>query len=72
MSHVFVLDHERRPLNPVPPGQARRLLSQGHAAVVRRSPFTLILKAAKPDVSVAPLRLKIDPGSKTTGTSGGQ
>ncbi len=36
-------------------------------AVFRQFPFTIILKEAKPDVSVQPLRLKIDPGAKTTG-----
>jgi D-serine deaminase-like pyridoxal phosphate-dependent protein len=35
--------------------------------VLRRYPFILILKAAHGDAQSAPLRLKIDPGSKTTG-----
>jgi 5-methylcytosine-specific restriction endonuclease McrA len=67
MSYVFVVDQERRPLAPVHPGQARRLLSLGEAAVLRRFPFTLILKRAVPDAQQAPLRVKLDPGSKTTG-----
>lgn len=33
----------------------------------RRYPFTLILKQRQPDAIVVPLRLKIDPGSTTTG-----
>jgi hypothetical protein len=41
---VFVLDTTKKPLNPVHPGQARRLLKQGKAAVFRRYPFTIILK----------------------------
>lgn len=67
MSFVFVVDTEHRPLNPVHPGQARRLLTQQKAAVWRRYPFTIILKQALPNVPVEPLRLKLDPGSKTTG-----
>lgn len=67
MSYVFVIDTEHRPLDPVHPGHARRLLSRGAAAVWRRSPFTLILKRAVPDAAPRPLPLKIDPGSRTTG-----
>lgn len=67
MSLVFVLDTEHRPLDPVHPGAARRLLSRGRAAVWRRYPFTLILNQAVPDAAPQPLRLKIDPGSRTTG-----
>jgi 5-methylcytosine-specific restriction endonuclease McrA len=67
MSKVFVLDADRHPLDPVHPGYARWLLSHQKAAVFKRFPFTLILKERKSDVPVQPLRLKIDPGSKTTG-----
>jgi 5-methylcytosine-specific restriction endonuclease McrA len=67
VSHVFVVDSERKPLNPVHPGRARRLLTDGKAAVLRRFPFTIILKVAVPDAQTDPLRVKIDPGSKTTG-----
>lgn len=69
MSNVFVLDTHKHPLAPVHPGQARLLLKQGKAAVFKRYPFTLILKRAIPaeEVHAPPLRIKIDPGSKTTG-----
>ncbi len=67
MSMVLVVDHERRPCAPIPPGRARHLLNRGRAAVLRRSPFTLILKDEERAEEVEPLRLKIDPGSKTTG-----
>ena len=67
MSHVFVIDHDKKSLNPVHPADARHLLKGGKAAVFRRYPFTLILKQSAPAASVQPLRLKIDPGSKTTG-----
>ena len=66
MSQVFVIDQDKRPLNPVHSADARHLLTTGQAAVFRRFPFTLILKQSAP-AAVQPLRLKIDPGSKTTG-----
>ena len=40
---------------------------RGRAAVYRRFPFTIILKEGEPSEEPEPLRLKIDPGSKTTG-----
>ena len=64
---VFVLDTDKRPLDPVHPGQARRLLKAGKAAVYRRYPFTLILKRSVPKAVPQPCQLKIDPGAKTTG-----
>src|SRR5260221_11927417 len=67
MSSVFVVDTERRPLNPVHPGHARRLLKTGSAAVWRRYPFTLIRKRVVPHAVSRLLRLKIDPGSRATG-----
>jgi 5-methylcytosine-specific restriction endonuclease McrA len=67
LSHVFVVDTNRHPLNPVHPGRARLLLSSGQAAVLKRYPFTIILKCAVEQPDVEPLRIKIDPGSKTTG-----
>ncbi len=66
MSKVFVLDTTKRPLNPIHPGYARKLLSSGQAAVFRHYPFTVILKREVTS-AVQPLRLKIDPGAKTTG-----
>jgi len=67
MSHVFVIDQDKRPLNPVHPSHARHLLTTGQATVFRRYPFTLILKQNVPAAVVQPLRLKIDTGSKATG-----
>src|SRR5262249_43185230 len=67
MSCVGVVDTEHRPLDPVHPGLARRLLARGQAAVWRRYPFTLILTRPGPAARPHPLRLKIDPGSRTTG-----
>src|SRR5262245_1004056 len=66
MSMVFVVD-QQQPCSPVPPGRARHLLTRGRAAVYRRFPFTIRLKEGEPTEEPEPLRLKIDPGSKTTG-----
>lgn len=66
MQRVFVLDKQNRPLMPCHPARSRELLDQGRAAVYRRVPFTIILKD-RTDGQVQPLRLKLDPGSKTTG-----
>ncbi len=67
MSFVFLVDTNRQPLSPVHPGRARILLKAGKAAVLKRYPFTLILKAAIEQPQVQPLRIKLDPGSRTTG-----
>ncbi|KYC39061.1 hypothetical protein WA1_34305 [Scytonema hofmannii PCC 7110] len=67
MSKVFVLDTEKKPLLPIHPATARQLLRNGKAAVFKKFPFTIILKVTFTEKSVQPLRLKIDPGAKTTG-----
>lgn len=64
---VFVIDTEKRPLSPCHSARARRLLTEGKAAVWRLYPFTIILKQVRPDAQPNPLRVKIDPGSRTTG-----
>ncbi len=67
MSKVFVLDTTKQSLNPVHQGRARLLLKQGKAAVYRRCPFTIMLKRAVEQPALQSLRIKVDPGSKTTG-----
>ncbi len=67
LSNVFVLDTNKQQLNPVHPARARILLDKGKAAIFKRFPFTIILKVALDDPVIAELRIKIDPGSKTTG-----
>jgi 5-methylcytosine-specific restriction endonuclease McrA len=67
MNYAFVLDTDKKPLTPCRPMRARQLLKGGKAAVFRRFPFTIILKAAKTNAVVAPVRVKIDPGATTTG-----
>ncbi len=67
MSKVFLIDTNKKPLNPIHPAQARQLLKNKKAAIFRRFPFTIILKQAKSDIEIQPLRIKIDPGAKNTG-----
>jgi 5-methylcytosine-specific restriction endonuclease McrA len=67
LSKVFVVDTNKQPLSPVHPARARKLLSCGKAAVLKRFPFTIVLKVAISDPVVTRLRIKLDPGSKTTG-----
>src|SRR5215475_9729937 len=64
---VAVLDTTKKPLAPTTPRRARLLLKSGKAAVFRRYPFTLILKREVVGAQTPDLRLKVDPGSKTTG-----
>jgi 5-methylcytosine-specific restriction endonuclease McrA len=63
---AFVLDTNRKPLDPCHEARARELLNKGKAAVFRRYPFTIILKD-RVGGEVHAHRIKLDPGSKTTG-----
>ncbi|WP_081616243.1 RNA-guided endonuclease IscB [Verrucomicrobium sp. 3C] len=63
---VLVLDKRKKPLMPCTERRARLLLTRKRAIVHRRYPFTIRLKDRE-DGRTQPLRLKIDPGSKTTG-----
>jgi 5-methylcytosine-specific restriction endonuclease McrA len=65
---VFVLGKTKKPLMPCSEKRARILLSRNRAVVVRMHPFTIRLKDRKEGV-LQPLRLSVDPGSKTTGLS---
>jgi len=67
MSHVFVVDALKQPLTPAHPGRARLLLTTGKAAVFRPFLFTILFKQHIEQPAPAPLRLKSDPGAKTTG-----
>ncbi|OLT62075.1 RNA-guided endonuclease IscB [Moorena bouillonii] len=65
---VFVLDQNKKPLDPCHPARARELLNMGRAKVFKRYPFTIVLKDRILEKSVTHShRLKIDPGSKTSG-----
>jgi 5-methylcytosine-specific restriction endonuclease McrA len=68
MSKVFLLNANKEPLEPIEAGWARKLLKAGKAAVFRSFPFTLVLKQEiATSKEVQPLRVKLDPGSRTTG-----
>lgn len=64
---IAVLDTTKQPLAPTTERRARLLLSSGKASVFRRYPFTIILKREIITPTLPDLKLKIDPGSKTTG-----
>ena len=65
---VFVLSNDQQPLDPCHPARARQLLKTGSAATQRHSPFTIVLKGRTGAASTPHAhRLKVDPGSKTTG-----
>ena len=65
---VFVLDKRKKPLMPCSEKRARLMLERGRARVHRMVPFTIRLVDRLVEGSVLqPLRLKLDPGSKTTG-----
>ena len=64
---VFVLDTNFQPLEPCSPTIAKKLLKAGKAAVFRTYPFTIILKKVVEPKKIKQCKIKIDPGSKTTG-----
>lgn len=65
---VFVLDKRGQALMPCTEKRARLLLERGRARVHRVLPFVIRLVDRKAeDSDLQPLRIKIDPGSKTTG-----
>ncbi|PSR20497.1 MAG: HNH endonuclease [Sulfobacillus acidophilus] len=67
---VFVLDKHQKPLMPCSEKRARLLLERGRARVVKIAPFTIRLVDRRQEDSVLQgLRLKLDPGSKTTGVA---
>jgi len=43
-NYVFVLDKNKKPLDPTHPAKARKLLKTGRAKVFRRYPFTIIIQ----------------------------
>lgn len=67
---VLVLDKRKRPLMPCSEKRARLLLERGRAVVHKMRPFTIRLKDRTVETStLQPIRIKIDPGSKTTGVT---
>lgn len=66
-NYVLVVDQNKQPLSPCHPSVARKLLSSGKAAILRKYPFVIILKESKLKITTQPVELKLDPGSGTTG-----
>jgi hypothetical protein len=65
---VFVLDRHGKALMPCTEKRARLLLARGRARVHRVLPFVIRLVDVRlQDCEVQPLRIKLDPGSQTTG-----
>jgi 5-methylcytosine-specific restriction endonuclease McrA len=65
---VLVLDKRKRPLMPCSEKRARLLLERGRARVHRMVPFTIRLVDRLRENSVLqPVRLKLAPGSRTSG-----
>ena len=65
---VFVLDHQGKALMPCTEKRARLLLARGRARVHRLVPLVIrLVDRELASCAVQPLRLKLDPGSKTTG-----
>ncbi len=65
---VFVLDRRKKPLMPCSEKRARLLLERDRARVHRLVPFTIrLVDRTVEDSILQPLRIKLDPGTKTTG-----
>ncbi|MDD2714025.1 MAG: RNA-guided endonuclease IscB [Simplicispira sp.] len=65
---VFVLDNQGKALMPCTEKRARLLLARGRARVHRLVPMVIRLVDRQiASCALQPLRLKLDPGSKTTG-----
>ena len=65
---VFVLDNQGKALMPCTEKRARLLLARGRARVHRLVPLVIRLTDRQvASCDLQPLRLKLDPGSKTTG-----
>ena len=67
---ALVLDKRKKPLMPCSEKRARLLLERGRARVHRMVPFTIrLVDRLQADSVLQPLRLKLDPGGKTTGVA---
>ena len=65
---VFVLSKKGEPLMPTSPANAKRLLKQGKAKVVKRTPFTIQLNYATGETK-QDITLGVDTGYKAIGLS---
>ena len=65
---VFVLDKRKKPLMPCSEKRARKLLDSGRARVHRLIPFAIrVVDRTVEESALQPVKIKLDPGSKTTG-----
>ena len=65
---VFVLDRQGKAVMPCSEKRARLLLARGRARIHRLVPFVIrLVDRQAADCQIQPLRIKLDPGSKTTG-----
>jgi hypothetical protein len=68
VSVVYVLNMRGQPLMPTTPRKAKKLLKEGKAKVVRRTPFTIQLKYATGE-NRQPITLGVDSGYENIGLS---
>ncbi len=68
VSAVYVLNMRGQPLMPTTPRKAKKLLKEGKANIVKRTPFTIQLKYATGE-TVQPVRLGADSGYESVGLS---
>lgn len=67
---VMVLDKRGKPLMPCTEKRARLLLERGRARVHRLAPFIIrLVDREQATCALQPLRVKLDPGSKSTGVA---
>jgi 5-methylcytosine-specific restriction endonuclease McrA len=67
---VFVLGRDKRPLDPCSEKRAKKLLKSGRARVHMLVPFAIrLIDRTVDDCVIHPCKLKLDPGSKTTGVA---
>ena len=65
---VFVINQRQEPLMPCSPRKARKLLKQGKAKVIQRTPFTIQLLIATGEAKQS-ITLGIDSGYEYIGLS---
>ena len=65
---VYVINQRKQPLMPTKPQKARKLLKEGRAKIVKRSPFTIQLLYATGETKQE-INLGVDVGSKIIGLS---
>ena len=68
VSAVYVLNMRGQPLMPTTPGKAKKLLKEGKAKVVKRTPFTIQLKYATGETKQE-ITLGVDSGFENIGLS---